>query len=1067
MFKPVSSKTDFASMEESILGFWREHGTFQKSIEQRAGADEFIFYDGPPFATGLPHYGHLLAGTIKDIVPRYQAMRGHRVERRFGWDCHGLPIEALAQEALGLAGAPAIVEAGIDVFNEQCRSMVTKYVEEWEKTVTRMGRWVDFSNDYKTMDKDFMETIWWVFSELWKQGRIYRAHRIMPYSWKLNTPLSNFEAGRNYQDVQDPSITVRVKLKDFEIENACALVWTTTPWTLPSNLAICAGPDIDYVAVRDTKTAGIFVLAEARLSAYYKDQAQYEILKRMKGAELAGLTYEPLFDYFKENPESFRILNDEFVSTEDGSGIVHMAPAYGEDDYRICSAADIPLVEPLDVDCKFTSQVPDYEGQFCKDADKAIIKRLKNEGKLIHQSTIQHSYPFCERTDTPLIYRAIDAWYVRVEDLRDDMLANNAQVHWMPGYVGEKRFANWLADAKDWNISRNRFWGSCIPVWVNVEDPADTICIGSAAELEELSGQKVNDLHKHILDEILIQKDGKTYRRTPEVLDCWFESGSMPYAQHHYPFENKEHFEANFPANFIAEGLDQTRGWFYTLMVLSTALFKKPAFQNVVVNGLVLAEDGLKMSKRLKNYPDPLHVVHEYGADALRLYMINSPVVKAESLRFSEEGVKHSLRHLLIPLWNAYSFFVTYANIDGWEPGDSKPGQSENLLDRWIESSLANLCQEVTAAMDNYDLQRAVRPFVAFIEDLTNWYIRRSRRRFWKSDDDGDKQQAYVTLYHVLVELCKIAAPFTPFIAEEIYRNLAQFDSNCRAGTAEGLPAAGGRSATVPALQKDMPDSVHLCDFPTAADARRNLDLEQQMRIVMDVVVMGRQLRKDNDAKVRQPLRRLDVVSRDSDLLNQVDELKEIIAEELNVREVSFGSDESGFAALSAKANFKTLGPRFGKQMKEIAVAISSLSENNLKALANGESISIELNGEDITLSSGDVLVEHQPKEGLAVQTQGALVVALDLELDDDLIREGLARELVKEVQQLRKTSGLDVTDRIHLKLSADEAVHEAVAAYTDHIKNEVLALSIETAETAGESVDLNGHGCTISITKT
>ena len=1039
MFKPVPSKVDFANMEEGVLSFWAENDTFQKSIDNRAENEEFVFYDGPPFATGLPHYGHLLAGTIKDIVPRYQTMRGHRVERRFGWDCHGLPIEALAQEALGLAGAPAIVEAGVDVFNEQCRSMVTTYVDEWEKSVTRMGRWVDFSNDYKTMDKDFMETIWWVFSELWNQGRIYRAHRIMPYSWKLNTPLSNFEAGRNYQDVQDPSITVRVKLHGFEIENACALVWTTTPWTLPSNLAICAGPEIDYVAVRDIESGEVYVLAEARLSAYYKKEEQYEVLKKMKGSDLAGLTYEPLFDYFKDNENSFRILTDEFVSTEDGSGIVHMAPAYGEEDYRVCRAADIPLVEPLDVDCKFTSMVPDYEGQFCKDADKAIINRLKDEGKLIHQSTLQHSYPFCERTDTPLIYRAIDAWYVRVEDLREEMLANNAQIHWMPGHVGEKRFANWLADAKDWNISRNRFWGSCIPLWINVDDPEDILCIGSAEELEKLSGQKVDDLHKHVLDDVLIEKDGKTYKRTPEVLDCWFESGAMPYAQNHYPFENKDKFEGNFPAQFIAEGLDQTRGWFYTLMVLSTALFKKPAFKNVGVNGVVLAEDGLKMRKRLKNYPDPLHVVHEYGADALRLYMINSPVVKGESLRFAEEGVKHSLRHLLIPLWNSYSFFITYANIDQWEPGDSKPGQSDNLLDLWIESSLANLCQEVTAAMDNYDLQRSVRPFVAFIEDLTNWYIRRSRRRFWKSDDDGDKQQAYVTLYHVLIELSKIAAPFIPFISEEIYRNLRT---------------------------DDLPESVHLCDFPTAEGAVRNIDLEQQMRIVMDVVVMGRQLRKDNEAKVRQPLRRLDVVSRDSDLLNQVDELKAIIEEELNVRDVTFGDDESGFATLNAKANFKALGPRFGKQMKAISQAIAGLDDSALKTVAAGESITIVLDGESIELTTEDIFVEHTPKEGLAVQTQGALVVALDLELDDDLIREGLARELVKEIQNLRKTSGLEVTDRIRLNISSDEAVREAVSAFDDYIKSEVLATSLETIETEGEVVDLNGHACTIALEK-
>ena len=1038
MFKAVPNKTDFAKMEEGVGSFWAEHGTFKKSIENRAGAKEFVFYDGPPFATGLPHYGHLLAGIIKDIVPRYQTMRGRKVSRRFGWDCHGLPIEALAQEALGLAGAPAIKEAGVAKFNEQCRSMVSRYVAEWEQTVTRMGRWVDFKNDYKTMDKDFMETIWWVFSELWKQKRIYRAHKIMPYSWKLNTPLSNFEAGRNYQDVQDPAVTVRVKLKDFEFENAYALLWTTTPWTLPSNLAICAGAEIIYVAVRDVVAGDIYVLAESRLPAYFKNESDFELLKKFKGAKLAGVRYESLFDYFKDNKNSFRLLLDPFVSIEDGTGIVHLAPAYGEDDYRVCRAAGIDLVDPLDEDCRFTAAVPEYAGEFCKDADKAIIKRLKDEGRLVHQSTIQHSYPFCERTDTPLIYRAIDAWYVRVEDLREKMTANNLNVHWQPEFVGEKRFANWLADAKDWNISRNRFWGSCIPVWVNVDDANDMICISSAAELEKLSGEKVTDLHKHMIDDILIRKDGKTYRRTPEVLDCWFESGSMPYAQEHYPFENKAHFEANFPADFIAEGLDQTRGWFYTLMVLSTALFDKPAFRNVVVNGLILAEDGRKMSKRLKNYPDPMYVINEYGADALRLYMINSPVVRAEPLRFSEEGVKHSLRHLLIPLWNSYSFFVTYALIDNWTPSAQKV-RSTNLLDRWIESSLANLCQEVTAAMDDYDLQRAVRPFVAFIEDLTNWYIRRSRRRFWKSDDDADKQHAYATLHHVLIELCKIAAPFTPFIAEEIYRNLRT---------------------------TGMPESVHLCDFPTAAGAQRDIDLEQQMRIVMDVVVMGRQLRKDRDVKVRQPLRRLDVVSRDSALLNKVDELKEIIAEELNVHEVVFDEDESGLAELKAKANFKTLGPKVGKQVQKINAAVQQLSGAELYAVAAGENLKLIIDNITVEIAAEDIILEHIPKDGLAVQTQGALVVALDLEIDDELIREGIARELIKEVQQLRKNSGLEVTDRIHLTVSADADVNAALAAFEEYIKSEVLALSVDCAGGDGEEVDINGHTAKITIRK-
>jgi len=1067
MFRPISSKVSFPGMEEEVLKLWKEQDTFKKSLEIREGGKEFVFYDGPPFATGLPHYGHLLAGTIKDIIPRYQAMRGHYVSRRFGWDCHGLPIEALAQEALGLAGAPAIQEAGVDVFNEQCRSMVSTYVEEWEKTVTRMGRWVDFKNDYKTMDKTFMESIWWVFSELWKQGRIYKAHRIMPYSWKLNTPLSNFEAGRNYQDVQDPAITVRVHLKDFEFEHASALIWTTTPWTLPGNLAICAGPEIDYVALKDRETHEIFLLAEARISAYYKKEEDYEILKKYKGTELKGLKYEPIFDFFEDNPNSFQILNDDFVSTEDGTGIVHMAPAYGEDDYRICRAADIPLVDPLDEDCKFTALVPDYEGQFCKEADKAIIKALKHGGKLIHQSTIQHSYPFCERTDTPLIYRAIDAWYVRVEDLRERMLKHNATIHWMPGHVGEKRFANWLANANDWNISRNRFWGSCMPVWVNVDDKDDMICVSSAAELEELSGEKVEDLHKHHVDKILIKRDGKTYKRTPEVLDCWFESGSMPYAQNHYPFENKEHFEANFPADFIAEGLDQTRGWFYTLMVLSTALFDKPAFKNVVVNGLVLAEDGLKMSKRLKNYPDPIHVVNEYGADALRLYMIYSPVVRAESLRFAEEGVKHSLRHLLLPWWNAYSFFVTYANIDGWTPEQSVP-QRDNLMDRWIQSSLARLEQQVTDAMDRYDLQAAVRPFVAFIEDLTNWYIRRSRRRFWKSEDDGDKMQAYSTLYDVLLGLSKIAAPFTPFISETIYQNLTLQAGDQEVEKSKVESQKDLRPSDLQTL--DFPPSVHLCDFPTAADAKRDEVLEGQMAIVMNAVEQGRALRAEYKLKNRQPLAKMHVVCDDEKLLANIQALEHLIADELNVREVEFSTDSSELATIQAKPNFKQLGPKLGPLMKKAVPLIAGLSDGQISAINSGETVEVELEGKTIELTAADIEVVRIPREGLAVSAEGSLVVGLDTQLNDDLLTEGLAREFVHTIQNLRKEMDLEVTQRIRIAFGGDSEVGTAVAQYSDYIKAETLALSCDGQSAAGEGFlecNLNGHVCFLSIAPT
>ena len=1041
MFKEVSNKNDFPSMEEEILQKWESDDTFKKSISNRIGSKDYVFYDGPPFATGLPHYGHLLAGTIKDIIPRYQTMRGNRVERRFGWDCHGLPIEALAQEALNLAGSPAIVEAGVDVFNEQCRSMVSTYVKDWEKTVTRMGRWVDFKNDYKTMDASFMESIWWVFSRLWEQGRIYKAHRIMPYSWKLNTPLSNFEAGRNYQNVQDPAITVQVQLLDFEMNDVCLLIWTTTPWTLPSNLAVCVGPDIDYAVIIDNQTNRKFLLATTRLSTYFKEESEYEILKTFKGSSLEGYKYKPIFDDFSNHPNAFQILNDAFVSTEDGTGIVHMAPAYGEDDYRICRNVNIEIIDPLDEDCIFTNQVSWLDGKFCKDADKEIIRVLKDRDQLVHQSTIQHSYPFCERTDTPLIYRAIDAWYVKVEDLRDRMIKHNSKIHWTPEHVGKKRFGNWLADAKDWNISRNRFWGSCIPVWINENDSTDMICISSIEQLEQLSGQKITDLHKHYVDEVIIEKDNKVYRRTPEVLDCWFESGSMPYAQNHYPFKNKKGFEENFPADFIAEGLDQTRGWFYTLMILSTALFDKPAFSNVVVNGLVLAEDGLKMSKRLKNYPDPIHIINQYGADALRLYLINSPVVRAESLRFSEEGVKHALRHLIIPWWNAYSFFVTYANVDKWTP-EKKSNQYNNLLDKWIQSSLASLEESVSTAMDKYDLQSAVKPFVTFIEDLTNWYIRRSRRRFWKADDDIDKLQAYSTLYDTLLSLCKIAAPFTPFISERIYTNLRN---------------------------ENMPQSVHLCDFPTSADIKRDIVLEEQMKLVISAVEQGRALRTEYKLKNRQPLSKMFVVCKDEKLLSNIQELESLILDELNLKNVEFSTNSSSLATLQAKPNFKKLGPKLGPLMKEAKTLINNLSKEEVLMISQGNIIKTELDGNLIELNKDDIDLVYEPIKGMAVGIDGELVIGLETELTEDLISEGLAREFVNKVQMMRKELDFKVTQRIEIEYLSNTDVIQSIEKNLEYIKNETLALKCLFNEKLNKTDPkiLNGNECFIKIRPT
>ncbi len=1073
MFKSVSNKVAFPKMEEEILSFWEKDGTFKKSLKKNEGKERYKFYDGPPFATGLPHYGHLLAGTIKDIVPRYQTMRGKYVERRFGWDTHGLPIEALAQEALGVAGAPEIKKLGVDKFNEQCRSMVLKYVGEWRKTVTRMGRWVDFDNDYKTMDFGFMESVWWVFKQLWNQGRVYRSHRIMPYSWKLSTPLSNFEAGSNYKDVQDPTVTCRVRATSVKSEELRVksgestvyfLIWTTTPWTLPENLAICTGAKIDYVAVRDVTDDArpVYVMAKARLPFIFKKEEQYELVWEGKGDALKGSEYEPLFPYFadKRAEGAFRVLNDDYVTTDDGVGIVHIAPAYGEDDFRVCKEAGVTaFADPLDDACAFTDAVPEYKGRFCKDCDKDIIKRLKAEGKLVHQATIVHSYPFCDRTDTPLIYRAIDAWYVRVEDLHERLAKNNAGVHWTPDYVGEKRFGNWLEEARDWNISRNRFWGSCIPVWVNDDDPSDMICVGSAKELEELSGEKVTDLHKHFIDKIVIRKDGKTYHRTPEVLDCWFESGSMPYAQQHYMGEaaaGGDHGRGAgtpyppaagcprsgcpsrgespsvsdfFPADFIAEGLDQTRGWFYTLMVLGTCLFDKSPYRNVIVNGLVLAEDGKKMSKRLKNYPDPTKMLDTYGADAIRLYMIYSPVVRAENLKFSENGVKQLMRDLLIPWWNAYSFFVTYANVDGFNDAEVVYPESDNVLDKWIVSSMETLIADVTAAMDAYDLQRSVRPFVKFVEDLTNWYIRRSRRRFWKSTNDGDKLCAYRTLRYVLVQLSKVAAPFTPFIAEEIYTNL--------------------RGA-------NDPESVHLCDFPTANAAARDLALEKRMAAVQTVVELGRRLRADNDLKVRQPLSAIRVAGAD------VKGLEDLIMDELNVKKVEYVSDETELCDVSYKANFKTLGKKCGSKMKAVAAAIAGLGTDG----GSGAPAPWPKVIEGVEIALDDVIITRSPKAGLVVASEGATVVALETTLTPELVAEGLAREFVSHVQAMRKEADFEVTQRIALRVEADAEMRAALEAHRGYVTGETLALALDFGEVSAEATDLNGHAVKIAVAK-
>ncbi|HET7838850.1 MAG TPA: isoleucine--tRNA ligase, partial [Rectinemataceae bacterium] len=744
MYKSVDPKVSFPRMEEEIVRFWEAERIFEKSISQREGAEEFVFYDGPPFATGLPHFGHFVPGTIKDIVPRYKTMRGFKVDRRFGWDCHGLPVENLIEKELGLNSKTDIETYGVANFNEACRASVLRYVKEWRSIMTRAGRWVDFDHDYKTMDPDYMESIWWVVKSLWDKGLVYEGHYILPYCPRCATVLSNHElALGGYKDVHDPAITVRFRIRATPGSYAGPaladgstyfLAWTTTPWTLPSNLALSLGPDIDYVMVQDG--AERFILAEARLEAYYKEPAKLEVVWRKKGAELAGIEYEPLFPYFAETREqgAFRTVTGGHVTTSDGTGIVHTAPGFGEDDLEVLKGTGVPTICPVDAECRFTSEVSDYAGIFVKDADKAIMERLKAEGKLVKREQILHAYPHCWRCSHPLIYRAISSWFVKIEPIKKAMLESNRKIYWLPAHIRDGRFGKWLENARDWAISRNRYWGNPLPIW-KCPDCGKTVCYGSRAEVEKVSGVKLDDLHKHFVDKVKVPCScGGSMSRIPEVLDCWFESGSMPYAQVHYPFENKDHFEAHFPADFICEGLDQTRGWFYTLTVLAAGLFGTPSFKACVVNGLVLAEDGKKMSKSLRNFTDPSEVMNEFGADALRLFLMNSAVTRGDELCFSNEGVREVLKGLIIPLWNTYGFYVTYANIDGYTGGKEEALPSpRNPLDRWVLSLCESLVAEVTAALEAYDMQKAITPIAEFIDSLNNWYIRRSRRRFWKS----------------------------------------------------------------------------------------------------------------------------------------------------------------------------------------------------------------------------------------------------------------------------------------------------------------------------------------------
>jgi isoleucyl-tRNA synthetase len=1033
MFEEIENES-FAAREERILNFWDKEKIFETSIEHRKGAPFFSFIDGPPFATGLPHYGHLIAGTIKDAVLRFKTMEGYYVPRINGWDTHGLPIESIVEKKFELSGAPEIEQFGIAKFNEECRSSVLTYVDEWKKTMARMARWVDFNATWKTMDPTFMESVWWVFKQVYEKGLIYEGYKVMPFSAQLGTPLSNFEAGENYKEVDDPSLVIKLELEDEP--GTFILVWTTTPWTLPSNLAATIGQEITYVKV--AHEGSHYILAEDLYEKWFSDK-EAEIVQKLSADELKGRHYLPLFDYFKEDRQkgAFRLIVGDFVSTFDGTGIVHTAPAFGEDDFYACKEEGIEPRCPVDQNGRFTKQVADFAGTFVKDADKEIIRRLKDRGLVFYRGTLRHRYPFCWRTDTPLIYRAMNTWFLNVEQLKPALMENNKEIYWMPGHIKEGRFGKWLEGARDWAISRNRYFGTPIPIW-RAED-GEIHVIGSVKELEDLSGKRVEDLHRQYVDDITFEKNGKLFKRVSEVFDCWFESGSVPYGRLHYPFENQEELENGLPIDFIAEGMDQTRAWFYTLNVLSTALFSRPAFKNVVVNGIVLAEDGNKMSKRLKNYPDPMEVVHKYGADAIRLYMLNSPAVKGEDLRFAEKGVEIVLRQILIPLWNAHAFLQTYTRIYEWKPMGHR-SEPEAVIDRWIIARLNKLIFDVKSSMDQYDLNHAVEPFVGFIDELTNWYIRRSRRRFWNNEDTPDRRQAFETLHHVLIELSKIAAPFIPFLSEAIYGHL-KLDS--------------------------MPKSVHLCDYPTYEEECRNELLEKGMELLQTAVSLGHNLRKEEKLKVRQPLAAVHVVCGDLNVMNFLKSQEHLIAQELNVKRVHFFEEKQKYVSLSIKPNFRVLGKKVGKHMKEVQKLIADMGQESIQALLQGEKLPITLEGEIIDLTDEDVEIAREVQEGWTAINAGIITVALETELTEELILEGIARELVNKINTMRRQANFAVTDRIQLTLGASEKVKRALLIHGDFVQEEVLATELQYADPEeGQLWDINGEPTKISLSR-
>mgnify|MGYP004647716459 FL=1 len=1050
MYKKVNSDLNFVDREKKVEQFWKDNNIFEKSIENRKEGPTYVFYDGPPTANGKPHIGHVLTRVIKDMIPRYRTMKGYMVPRKAGWDTHGLPVEIEVEKKLGLDGKDQIEEYGLEPFIKNCKESVWKYKGMWEDFSGTVGFWADMEHPYITYDNNFIESEWWALKEIWNKGLLYKGFKIVPYCPRCGTPLSAQEVAQGYKTVKERSAVVRFKVVG---EDAYFLAWTTTPWTLPSNVALCVNPDDTYVKVK-AKDGYTYYMAEELLDKVLGKLAEegekaYEVLETYKGKDLEYKEYEPLFECAgeaakKQNKKAHFVTCDGYVTMSDGTGIVHIAPAFGEDDSRVGKNYDLPFVQFVDGKGELTKETP-YAGVFVKKADPLVLKDLDAEGKLFDAPKFEHEYPHCWRCDTPLIYYARESWYIRETAVKEDLIRNNNTVNWIPESIGKGRFGNWLENIQDWAISRNRYWGTPLNIW-ECEGCGHQECIGSRAELEEKSNNKealTVELHRPYIDEITCKcpECGKTMRRVPEVLDCWFDSGAMPFAQHHYPFENKEVFEKQFPAQFISEAVDQTRGWFHSLLAESTLLFNKAPYENVIVLGHVQDENGQKMSKSKGNAVDPFDALKEHGADAIRWYFYENSAPWLPN-RFHDKAVKEGQRKFMGTIWNTYAFYVLYANIDEFDPTKYELDYDKlPVMDKWILSKLNTLVKTVDNNLANYKITETARVLEDFVDELSNWYVRRSRERFWAKGMEQDKINAYMTLYTTLVTLCKTTAPMIPFMTEDIYQNLVR------------------------SVDKDAPESIHLCDFPVANEAWIDTELEDCMEKVLKVVVMGRACRNGANIKNRQPIGTMYIKAP-----WELDEFyKEIIEDELNVKEVVFTDDVRNFTSYSFKPQLKTVGPKFGKQLNQIRTALTELNGNEAmdEVNATGE-LKLRLGEEEIVLLKEDLLIDMAQMEGYVSEGDNEVTVVLDTNLTEELIEEGFVRELISKIQTMRKEADFEVMDKITVYNDKNDKIAQLFEKNAEVIKSEVLATDIlhEAPKGYVKEWNINGENVAIGVEK-